>query len=109
MKRFAILGVLIFKDSLDRNIWIGVLLTILAGIVASYGEGPSGVISGLLISSACICRAVDNHLTALTDGASPQTVTFLKGIVAGPVNLIIGCFIAGQTMVIGMAFTFTIP
>jgi multidrug transporter EmrE-like cation transporter len=105
----AILGVLILKDSLDRNIWIGVLLTILAGIVASYGEGPSGVISGLLISSACICRAVDNHLTALTDGASPQTVTFLKGIVAGPVNLIIGCFIAGQTMVIGMAFTFTIP
>jgi drug/metabolite transporter (DMT)-like permease len=81
MKRFAILGVLIFKDSLDRNTWIGVLLIIIAGIVASYSEGPSGIISGLLITTACICWAVDNHLTALTDGASPQTVTFIKGIV----------------------------
>jgi drug/metabolite transporter (DMT)-like permease len=40
----AILGVLIFKDSLDRNTSIGVLLTMIAGIVASYGEGPRGVI-----------------------------------------------------------------
>ena len=97
----AILGVLIFKDALDRNTWIGVFLTILAGIVVSFGEGTSGLISGLLITAACICWGVDNHLTALTDGASPQTVTFVKGIVAGSVNLIIGSLIAGETMVLG--------
>jgi drug/metabolite transporter (DMT)-like permease len=97
----AILGVLIFKDALDRNTWIGVFLTIIAGIVVSFGEGTSGITSGLLITAACACWAVDNHLTALTDGASPQTVTFVKGIVAGSVNLIIGCLIAGQVMVMG--------
>src|SRR5665648_85830 len=97
----AVLGVLIFKDTLDRNTWIGVLLTILAGIVVSFGEGNSGIISGLLITAACICWGIDNHLTALTDGASPQTVTFFKGIVAGTVNLIIGCLIASQTMTFG--------
>ena len=97
----AILGVLIFKDALDRNTWIGVFLTIIAGIVVSFGEGSSGIISGMLITAACICWGVDNHLTALTDGASPQTVTFVKGIVAGSVNLIIGCLIAGQTLVPG--------
>ena len=96
----AILGVLIFKDSLDRNTWIGVLLTIVAGIITSFGEGTSGLTSGLLITAACICWALDNHLTALTDGASPQTVTFVKGIVAGSVNLTIGCLIAGQAMVL---------
>lgn len=44
---------------------------------------------------------VDNHLTALTDGASPQTVTFVKGVVPGSVNLIIGCLIASQSMIFG--------
>ena len=97
----AILGVLIFKDELDRYTWIGVVLTIFAGIIVSFGEGTSGIISGLLITAACICWGVDNHLTALTDGASPQTVTFVKGIVAGSVNLIIGSLIPGQTMVLG--------
>jgi drug/metabolite transporter (DMT)-like permease len=97
----AILGVLIFKDALDRNTWIAVFLTLIAGIVVSFGEGTSGIISGLLITAACICWGVDNHLTALTDGASPQTVTFVKGIVAGSVNLIIGCLIAGKTIAFG--------
>lgn len=97
----AILGVLIFKDTLDRNTWIGVALTIVAGIVATLGEGSSGIISALLITAACISWAVDNHLTALTDGASPQSVTFLKGIVAGSVNLLIGCLIASEPLKFG--------
>lgn len=97
----AILGVLIFKDALDRNTWIGVILTLMAGIITSFGEGTSGLTSALLITAACFCWGVDNHLTAITDGASPQTVTFVKGIVAGSVNLIIGCLIATQPIQVG--------
>lgn len=97
----AILGVLIFRDTLDKNTWIGVVLTIIAGIVTSIGEGSSGIISALLITAACISWAIDNHLTALTDGASPQSVTFLKGIVAGSVNLLIGCLIASEPLKFG--------
>ena len=97
----AILGVVIFKDALDRNTWIGVGLTIAAGIITSIGEGSSGLTSGLLITAACICWGIDNHLTALTDGASPQTVTFVKGIVAGSVNLLIGSLIAGSFLATG--------
>ena len=94
----AILGVLLFKDSLDRNAWTGVFLTIIAGVITSLGEGSGGIISALLITAACICWGLDNHLTALTDGASPQTVTFLKGMVAGSVNLLIGSIIASQPL-----------
>lgn len=97
----AVLGVLIFKDNLDRNTWIGVALTLLAGIVTSLGTGSSGIISALLITAACISWAVDNHLTALTDGASPQSVTFIKGIVAGSVNLLIGCLISSAPLKFG--------
>ncbi len=94
----AILGVLIFKDGLNRATWIGVFLTVAAGIITSFGEGSGGLTSGLLITAACICWGLDNHLTALTDGASPQTVTFVKGSVAGSVNLLIGSFIADSAM-----------
>lgn len=94
----AILGVMIFRDWLDRNTWIGVALTVIAGAVTASGEGTSGFISGLLISAACVCWAIDNHLTALTDGAMPQTVTFVKGLVAGSVNFIIGAIIATQPL-----------
>lgn len=94
----AILGIIFFRDSLDKPAWIGVILTIIAGIVTSAGEGSAGITAGLLITAACICWAIDNHLTALVDGASPQTVTFVKGLVAGSVNFIIGCFLSSQPL-----------
>lgn len=97
----AILGILIFRDTIDRYTWIGVFLTILAGGITSFGQGLSGITSALLITAACICWGVDNHLTALMDGASPQTVTFVKGLVAGTVNLFIGSLIASKPMIIG--------
>ena len=97
----AIIGVLIFKDRLDRNTWIGVSLTLMAGLISSFGQGSAGIASALLITAACICWALDNHLTALTDGASPQTVTFIKGIVAGSVNFLIGCLISSESVKFG--------
>ncbi|MFA6402747.1 MAG: EamA family transporter [Salinivirgaceae bacterium] len=97
----AILGVLIFKDTLDKYTWIGVSLTLIAGLITTVGDGFSGVSSALLITAACICWGIDNHLTALTDGDSPQTVTFVKGIVAGSVNFIIGGIIATQPIQFG--------
>jgi drug/metabolite transporter (DMT)-like permease len=100
----AILGVLIFKDSLDKFTWIGVILTVFAGIITSIGEGSSGLISALLIIAACLCWGVDNHLTALTDGASPQTVTFVKGLMAGMVNLLIGISISDTNIEINYIF-----
>ena len=96
----AILGVLVFKDSLDKLTWIGVILTVFAGVITSLGEGVSGFTSALLITAACLCWGIDNHLTALTDGATPQVVTFVKGIMAGLVNLIIGISIADTPFVI---------
>lgn len=94
----ALLGVLIFRDSIDRFTWIGVILTVIAGLVTSFGEGISGITSALLITAACFCWGIDNHLTALTDGASPQTVTFVKGIVAGSANFGIGCLMSGDSV-----------
>lgn len=90
----AILGILLFKDSLDRFAWVGIVLTLVAGIITTLGEGSGGIVPGLIITAACFCWGADNHLTALTDGASPQTVTFVKGSIAGSVNLFLGFMIS---------------
>ena len=86
----AVLGILIFKDHLDRFAVIGVIFTLLAGILTSVSETGSGILSGLFILLACISWGFDNHFTAIIDGVSPQTITFVKGVFGGLTNFIIG-------------------
>ncbi|MEE8340758.1 MAG: DMT family transporter [Candidatus Neomarinimicrobiota bacterium] len=92
----AILGVIFFKDHLDRNTWIGIIITLCAGILLTYNEGNSGLIAIVFISMACICWGLDNHFTALIDGINANQITFIKGVVAGFVNLMIGTAIGGH-------------
>ncbi|VEP14609.1 conserved membrane hypothetical protein [Hyella patelloides LEGE 07179] len=93
----AILGYCFFQDHLGRIGWIGVDGCIIAAILLSVGEGVAGVEAGLLVTIACICWGLDNHLTALIDGISPAQSTFYKGIVAGSVNLFLGILIQPST------------
>jgi len=90
----AIIGVLLFKDHLDRYAIIGILLTLCAGIIISSQESTSGIVSAIFILLACICWGFDNHFSAIIDGASPQTITFVKGVVGGITNLTIGMFLS---------------
>jgi len=90
----AILGVLFFKDHLDRYSIIGILLTLCAGIIISSQESTSGIVSAIFILLACICWGFDNHFSAIIDGVSPQTITFVKGVVGGITNLTIGMFLS---------------
>lgn len=89
----AVLGILIFNDHLDRYAIIGVLLTLGAGIIISTQESNSGVISAIFILLACISWGFDNHLSAIIDGVSPQTITFVKAVFGGGTNLMIGMFL----------------
>jgi drug/metabolite transporter (DMT)-like permease len=58
-------------------------------------RGASVDISALLIVGACACWGLDNSVTSRIDQISPHHVTFLKGIVAGSVNLALGLAISG--------------
>jgi len=97
----AVLGIILFKDHLDRYGWTGVAFTLVAGIIITFQEPASGIISAIFITLACICWGLDNHLTAIVDGVSPQTITLIKGFVGGTTNLIIGLFISGGEMPLG--------
>ncbi|HSM24718.1 MAG TPA: EamA family transporter [Anaerolineaceae bacterium] len=90
----AILGHFIFKDYLTRTGWIAAGGILLSAIILTSGEGSAGILAGVLVTLACICWGIDNHLTALIDGITPAQSTFWKGLVAGTTNLIIGISIA---------------
>ena len=90
MAATAALGVLLFREPLHRSGWLGVIGIVAAGGLLSSDAGWPGVISGLWVAAACVCWGLDNHLTALIDGITPAGSTFVKGAVAGAVNLALG-------------------
>jgi len=86
----ALLGVLLFKDHLSASGWLSVGGVIAAGVLIAVPEGIAGVKSAIWVAAACCCWGVDNHLTAIIDGITPLQSTFLKGMLAGSFNLILG-------------------
>lgn len=92
----AVLGVIFFKDHLDKPAIIGVLLTFAAGVIVTMKDGFGSLLPAFFVTLACFSWGIDNHLTAIVDGASPKMITFIKGIFAGSTNLIIGTIIAGE-------------
>jgi len=91
----AVLGVLLFRDHLDRNGWLGVSLALGAGLIITGVEGEGGWLAALLVTAACFCWGFDNHFTALIDRFSPARITLFKGIFAGSVNIGLGLLLAG--------------
>jgi drug/metabolite transporter (DMT)-like permease len=90
----ATLGALVFRDHLGFRGWLGVLATLSASALLTWGPAAAGLVPGLLILIACLCWGLDNHLTALIDGITPSQSTLWKGTVAGTVNLTIGGILA---------------
>jgi drug/metabolite transporter (DMT)-like permease len=88
----AVLGWLFFKDHLDLRGWLSVGGALLAGVLITAHEGPSGLMAGSFVLIACVCWGLDNHYTALIDAITPTQMTFLKGLIAGSINGSIGYF-----------------
>jgi drug/metabolite transporter (DMT)-like permease len=86
----ALLGVLLFRDHLGLPGWVGVAGALAGAILLSWRGGAGGFAAGGFVLLACVCWALDNHLTALVDAITPSQTTFWKGLVAGAVNLAIG-------------------
>jgi len=96
----AILGRFVFNEHIDKLSVIGIVLTLISGILISIQDGIGSLVPILFIIGACISWGLDNHLTASIDGVSPKTITFIKGAVAGSFNLIIGIILSEKTMFI---------
>jgi hypothetical protein len=86
----AIVGVLLFGESLGKRGWFGVAGVIVAGALLSWKSAWPGVVSAALVSAACVCWGLDNNVTAVIDGMSPSEATLWKAAIAGTTNMLVG-------------------
>ncbi|TAL41948.1 MAG: DMT family transporter [Salinibacterium sp.] len=94
----VLLAWFVFRENFDARVVLG-MLAIVAGAVVLAWPGAAefnGILPALAILGACLAWAVDNNLTrkvALTDATWLAAV---KGLVAGPTNLVLAFALGAQ-------------
>ena len=85
---------IVFRENVDRRVFLGMVAIVAGGVVLSWDEMPrgGGLIGPLLIAGACLAWAVDNNLTRRVSGGDAVTVSGVKGLVAGAANLSLALF-----------------
>ncbi|HJN77084.1 MAG TPA: DMT family transporter [Myxococcota bacterium] len=83
----AVLAWVFFRENLAAPTWLANLGVVLAGALLILPDGVTLGPAAALLALACICWGLDNNLTAIIDGFTPEQSTFAKGLVAGSFNL----------------------
>jgi drug/metabolite transporter (DMT)-like permease len=91
----VILGLIFFRDQLDRYTWLAVILVMVGSLVLVSPSGFGTLQAALLVLIACVFWGLDNNLTAVIDAFLPAQTTFAKGLVAGSFNLSLGLWFEG--------------
>lgn len=95
----ALLAWFAFHESFDRRIALGMACLVAGAVFLSWSGTPtvSGLIGPVAVAGACVAWGLDNNLTRKVSLADPLQIVELKGIIAGPVNLLLG-LAAGGTL-----------
>src|SRR5688572_24999756 len=85
---------IVFRENVDRRVFLGMVAIVAGGVVLSWDEMPrgGGLTGPLLIAGACLAWAIDNNLTRRVSGGDAVTIAGVKGLVAGAVNLSLALF-----------------
>jgi len=87
----ALIAWFVFHENFDRRIALGMVCLAAGAAVLAWSSGPTwSLIGPLCIVGACIAWGLDNNLTRKVSLADPLHIVELKGLVAGPVNLLLG-------------------
>jgi drug/metabolite transporter (DMT)-like permease len=88
----ALMAWFIFRENFDRRIALGMVFLVAGAIVLAWTGVPSlaAVLGPLAIVGACVAWGLDNNLTRKVSLADPLQIVELKGLFAGPFNLILG-------------------
>jgi drug/metabolite transporter (DMT)-like permease len=93
----ALMAWFIFHENFDRRIALGMACLVAGAIVLSWSGQPtlSGLLGPLAVVGACIAWGLDNNLTRKVSLADPLQIVELKGLIAGPFNLLLGLAAGG--------------
>lgn len=84
----AVLAWMVFKESTNRRIVLGMVLIVAGGAVLAWptGESSASGMGPLALAGACLAWAIDNNLTRKVSASDALFIAGSKGLVAGCVN-----------------------
>ena len=88
----AVLAWLVFNESTDRRIMLGMVLIVMGGTVLAWptGEASASGMGPLALAGACLAWAIDNNLTRQVSASDALFIAGSKGLMAGCVNTALG-------------------
>jgi drug/metabolite transporter (DMT)-like permease len=94
----ALLAWLFFHENYGRRVALGMAAIVAGALLLAWSGTPtfSSLLGPLAIVGACIAWAVDNNLTRKVSLSDPLQIVQWKGLVAGPVNVLIGVLMGAR-------------
>ncbi len=94
----ALLAWFVFKENFDRRIALGMAAIVAGAVVLSWpGQADfAGIWPSLAILGACVAWGLDNNLTRKVALHDATWLAAVKGLVAGPVNLVIALLLGAS-------------
>ncbi|MBP8019520.1 MAG: EamA family transporter [Hylemonella sp.] len=88
----AVLAWVVFRESTDRRIVLGMVMIVAGGAVLAWTGGQASAfgIGPLALAGACLAWAIDNNLTRKVSASDALFIAGSKGMVAGCVNTGLG-------------------
>ncbi|MBX9776839.1 MAG: EamA family transporter [Xanthobacteraceae bacterium] len=101
----ALLAWLLFREHYGARLVIGAGFLVAGAVVLAWSGTPTLDVAWgpLAIIGACIAWAIDNNLTRKVSLADPLQIVEIKGLVAGPINLVLGLLAGGAVPGLGIA------
>lgn len=87
----AVIAWVVFRENVDRRVLAGMALIVAGAVVLAAADGVAlgSWLPSLAILGACLCWGVDNNLTRMVAHADASWLAAVKGLVAGPTNLVL--------------------
>ncbi len=103
----ALLAWFVFHENFDRRIALGMACLIAGALLLSWsGAATLASLTGpAAIVGACIAWGLDNNLTRKVSLADPLQIVEIKGLVAGPVNLVLALAAGSALPTVGITLT----
>jgi drug/metabolite transporter (DMT)-like permease len=94
----ALLAWFVFHENVNRRVALGMAALVGGAAVVSWSGTPTlqSLAGPLAIIGACVAWGIDNNLTRKVSLADPLQIVQLKGLTAGPVNLLLGLWAGGS-------------
>lgn len=95
----AMIAWFIFHENFDRRVALGMACLVAGALMLSWTGTPrlQNIMGPLAIVAACLAWGLDNNLMRKASLADPLQIAEWKGLVAGPVNILIG-LLAGASI-----------